>query len=95
MYLETCDKPYVFGGEITHQYSAHRPVDDIHTTYIPTADGKVKPFLCTGCIETGQVIGVVTEVCIHLKDIVVRMCQCPFEPSDIGGTQSLFPTPFK
>ena len=95
MYRKTGDKPYVFRGEITHQHSADGPVDDIHATDITTADGEVIPFVCASTVKAGEVIGVVTEVCIHLEDIVIGVFQCPFEACDIGGTESQFPCPLK
>ena len=48
----------------------------------------------TGCIEPGQVVGIVAEVGIHLEDIVVVVLQSPFEPSDISRSQTEFSTPF-
>ena len=45
-----------------------------------------------GGIEARQVVGVMTEVGVHLEDVLIIALERPFETSDIGGAQSLFAT---
>ena len=73
VHLEACDEAHVFRGEVTHQHTTDGPVHDIHTTDVAAADGHVVALIVTGGIETGQVVGIMAEVCIHLEDIVVMM----------------------
>ena len=42
----------------------------------------------TGGIESRQVIGVVTEISIHLEDVLVVSLQSPLKACDIGRAQS-------
>ena len=41
-----------------------------------------------GCVETGQVLWIMAEVGVHLKDVLVAMAEGPFEARDVGGAQA-------
>ena len=94
MYFETRDDSNVLGGKVTHQYTTYRPVHNIYTTHIARADRHVVTLVMTGGIEPGQIVRIVTEVGIHLEDVVVVALQCPLEPGDISRSQTEFATPF-
>lgn len=41
MYGQSRDKPYIFGSEIRHQHTSHRPVYHIHAADVARADGHI------------------------------------------------------
>ena len=40
----------------------------------------------TGLVQTGQIVRIMAEISVHLKNIFVCMFQCPFESGDVGGS---------
>ena len=93
VYLEPGDYPHVFRGEITHQHPSDRPVYHVHPCHIAASDRHVVTLVMAGSIEPWQVVGVMTEIGIHLEDVVVIVFQRPFEAGDIGRAQSEFAFP--
>ena len=62
-----------------------------HAGEVTGADGYIVALFTTGCVQTGKVDGIMGEIGIHLKDIVVGACQRPSEPEDIGCSQPQLP----
>ena len=81
-------RTHVSRGVIAHQHAPDGPVDHIHTCDITAAHSHVITLVVACCIESGQVVGVVAEVGIHLEDVVVALLDGPFEAADIGCAQS-------
>ena len=88
MDVATRNQSDVLRGEITHQHTSHGPVHHVHTAHVAAAYGHVVAFVMTGAVESGQVVRVVTEVGIHLEDVLVVALQCPLETLDVGSAQS-------
>ena len=91
---DTCDNAYIVRGIVAHEYSFHGPIDNIYASDIAGTDGHVIAFLLTGGEQTGKVLGVMTEVGIHFKDVVILVFQRPLEASDVGSSQSEFAATF-
>ena len=88
MNAEACDDLHIDRGKVTHQHTTNGPVHDIHPRHVTGTDGYIEPLVMTSGIESGQVLGIMAEVGIHLEDIVVVSFQCPFETCNIGSPQS-------
>ena len=55
VYRQTSDDAYVLRCEVRHQYTAHRPVHNIHTAYVSRADGYVITLVGTLVVEARKV----------------------------------------
>ena len=88
--LEAGDHAHVLGREIAHQHAPDGPVDDIDTAHIARTDSYIVALVMTGRVEAWQVGRVVTEIGIHLEDVVVIVLERPLETGDIGGAESEF-----
>ena len=53
MYGQSRDKPYIFGSEIRHQHTSHRPVYHIHAADVARADGHIRSLFGTSPVEAG------------------------------------------
>ena len=91
MYLQSGNETHVFRSEVGHQDTPHGPVHNVDPADVAGTDGNIVPFFCTGIIETGQVVGVVRKVCVHLEYIIIAVLDGPLESGDIGGAQSQLP----
>ena len=58
-----------------------RPIDNIDATHIARTNGYVVALIVAGSIESWQILGIVTEVGIHLEDVVVVTLQRPLKAS--------------
>ena len=87
---EASDQSDEFGGEITHEHPSYGPVYHVDATDIPRTYGQVVSLIMTCSIQAWQIIGVVTEVGIHLEDIAIVSLYRPFETCDIGGAKPQF-----
>lgn len=90
MHVEARHQPDVLGGEVTHQHPSDGPVHHIHATNVARAYRKVVSLVVTGGIQARKVVGVVTEVGVHLEDIVILTLHRPLESSDVSRAQSQF-----
>ena len=80
--------------EIRHQHSAHRPVYHIHAAHLSRADGNIVSINRAGIIKSRQVLRIVAEIGIHLKNIVVTILYCPLKAGDVCCTKSQFASSF-
>ena len=94
VHFESGDDAYILRGKVTHQHTSDGPVDNIHSTHIARSNGQIEALVVSSMIEARKIVGIVAEVGVHLKDVVVFMFQRPFESSDIGCSQSLFSSAF-
>ena len=88
MDAEAGDKLHVLGGIVAHKHTAHRPVDHIYAADITGTDTHVITLSFAGCIEAWQVCRSVTEVSVHLEDVVVPLLYSPLETGYIGCTEA-------
>lgn len=88
MNRQTGDESHVLGGEIGHQYAPHGPIHHIDTAHVARADGNIRTLLGTSLVEARKVLGVMTEVGVHLEDVLVAALQRPFEAGDVGSAQA-------
>ena len=88
--IDTQNETHILAGEITHQHAPHRPVHHIHSCYISTSDSQIRALIGTRVIEFEQILRIVTEVRVHLKDIIGFMLNGPFETGDISSSETLF-----
>ena len=75
-------------GVVAHQHASDGPVDDVDTGDVARAHTDVGPLFGTCLVEARQVVGIVAEVGIHLKDVVVAVVESPAESSDVGRAES-------
>src|SRR5690606_15050136 len=67
--------------KIRKKESVHRPVDDSNASDITRAYGKV--VVLGGFEKIFKILGVMREITVHFKDIIVFASECAVEASDI------------
>jgi hypothetical protein len=70
------------------------PVDHPHAPDVPRADGEVGLVCPDRLDETGQVLGVVGEVGVHLTDVAVVSRKGVPEATEVRGAEPELPAPF-
>ena len=90
MYVKARYQAHVFRCKVTHQHTSDRPVHHVHTAHVTAADSHIVALVFAGCVQAWQIVRVVTEVGVHLEDVLVVALQCPLKAGNVSRAQSQF-----
>lgn len=88
VHLEARHHAHILRCKIAHQHSSYRPVHHVHSAHVARAYGNVVALVVACRIEARQVVGVVTEVGVHLEYIVISVLQGPFKARYVCRAQA-------
>lgn len=82
------DEAHIFRGEVAHQHSPHRPVNNVDSAFIAGAYGHVGTVFLNLFEQTDGVLRVMAEIAVHFEDMVVAPVEGPLESGNIGRTET-------
>ena len=94
VHLEAGHEADVGRGVVRHEDAPEGPVDHVHAVAVARSDGHVGALFGAGGVEPKQVLGVVAEVGVHLKNEVVAVLDGPLKTADVGRAEALLAAAF-
>ena len=90
------DEPDINGSTVGEQSAINRPILYTSPFGIAGANGYISPTRSTGFAQPDQIFGVMTEVGIHLKKVVIvcRLGHAPSKAIKVSGSKPQLPSTF-